>query len=74
LGELKIGNLRQEDPGIKAKILFNLNQIKHILRGNKFKTREQFEDQLSWAKRQIIKKKRKEDKKREMVFTNASSK
>ena len=34
----------QQEASLQAKILYNLNQIKNIVRGNKFKTREQFED------------------------------
>lgn len=54
------GKGQVQDPSMSAKIMYNLNQIKNIVRGNRFKTREQFEDQLTKAKIQILKRKKRE--------------
>ena len=62
----------EHDPSIKARLLYNINQIKNMVRGNQFRTREQFEAQLQKAKKKIILKKKREIKIRKNKFKNSN--
>eukprot|EP00347_Sterkiella_histriomuscorum_P005839 403355073 len=59
------------DPSLRAKIFYNLNQVKNLLSGqNQLKTREQFEEELNKAKMKILKRKKLEKIRRKQKFTN----
>lgn len=64
----------RRDPSLQTKIKYNLNQIKNSVRGNLFKTREKFEDQLNKAKMEIRRRQKKEKDKRYQIFKNPTEK
>ena len=65
--QLRIGKVRKQQskqhtvkPSFSAKLLFNLNQIKHYAYGDGIlRTREQFEDEVNLVKRKLLVKKMK---------------